>query len=141
MANMVIPNEGKLKWLDWAVRDTGPGLEGLSIDLYTNDYTPVDGSSSANFTLATFTGYAQELLARTDFGAPSIVADVAEIVSAVVPTFTCTGGASQTCYGWVAHSTTSGKVMAAQRFDAARVMSAGSVELLDPFKIKLKTFA
>ncbi len=139
--NMVIPNEGKQVWLDWCVRDDGTGLEEYVVDLYMNDYTPVDGSTAANFTTAAFTGYAQVSIARTDWGAPAIVANVAEIDSAVVPTFTCTAGPGATCYGWYMRSNINGKVLAAQRFDAARVMTAGSVELLDPFKIKLKTFA
>ncbi len=138
--NMVIPNEGKQKWLDWCCRDDGTGLESFVVDLYMNDYTPVDASVAADFTTAAFTGYAQEPIAREDFGAPAIVANVAEITSAVSPTFTCTGGAGATVYGWFMRSNIDGTVMAAQRFDAARVMTAGTVELLDPFTIKLKTF-
>jgi hypothetical protein len=141
MANMVIPNEGKLLWLEWALTGDGSSLEDFVVRLYSNNYTPVDGSTLANFTEATFTGYTELDIMRSDFSTPVIVANVAEAQTSVPPEWTCTGGAAQDIYGWYLVGVDSGKVLAAQRFDAVRTMAAGATETLDPFKIKLKTFA
>lgn len=138
--NMVIPNAGKQKWLAWALADDGTTLEEFTVELYQNDYTPVDGSLLANFTPADFTGYAAVFLARSGFSAPVIVANVAESTHVTVPEYECTGGSPQTVYGWVMYGSTSNVAVAAQRFDSPRVMASGSVERLDPFKLKLKSF-
>jgi len=138
--NMVIPNEGKPLLLGWLFRDDGTGLEDFILDLYSNDYTPVDGSTGASFTAATFGGYAQLDILRSEFDAPAVVANVAEIVRTPPPAWTQTSGADQIVYGWYLRGVDSGEVVAAQRFDTPRTMSVGATETLDPFKIKLKTF-
>lgn len=138
---MVIPNEGKQLALDrWLDPDNSPG-ENWVIRLYSNNYTPVDGSTVANFTEAAFTGYAAVSLNPATFPTSSISANVAVSTYPTAPTFTCTGGGGQTVYGWYAEGATSGKVLAAQKFDAARVIVSGSNEKLDPFTISFKTFA
>jgi hypothetical protein len=139
--NMVIPNEGKTVALNTELNSGSTASETWHVRLFKNNYTPVDGSVLADFTEATFTGYAQVDVAPSDWGAATIVADVAESTSAVTPTYTCTGGSTQDVYGWYAVGATSNKVRAAQKFNTARSMSAGATEALDPFKIKLKTFA
>ena len=141
MANMVIPNEGKLLLAQRALRTATGDNENYVVDLFTNNYTPVDSSTGTSFTVATFTGYAQVAVASSAFNSAAIASNVAEIATSAAPTFTCSGGTSQTCYGWFMRGVTSGKVYAAQRFDVARVMSTGTTEALDPFKFSLKTFA
>lgn len=139
--NMVIPNEGKLYWLDRALNpDANPGEE-LRVILYTNNYTPVDGSAAGSFTAATFTGSDPWSLLPGDWPAAAIVANVAESTYPDTPTWTNTGATTELCYGWYAVTLLGGIVAAAQRFDSPRNMTPGSVETLDPFKIKLKTFA
>jgi hypothetical protein len=139
--NMVIPNEGKELLLYWALGTDGSDLEDFILRLYKNDYTPVDGSSGANFTVSDFDGYMDLPILRANFDPVAIVANVAEIEYDTVPEFVCTGGAAQNAYGWYLLGDTSGKVIAAQRFDSPRSMAPGATERLDPFKIKLKTFA
>lgn len=137
--NMVIPNEGKQLWLEWALPGDGTSFEDFEINLFSNDYTPVDGSTDSDFTAATFGGYAQVDAERADFGAPSISSNVAYSLLSFVPTFTQTSGSPQTVYGWWMRGATSGIVLAAQRFDTARVMAIGATETLDPFRIGLKS--
>ena len=141
MALMVIPNEGKLLWLNWALVDNAGGIEGFTIELYQNNYTPVDGSTLASFTASTFAGYVAETCARSDFGPPALVGNVAYSTLSFDPTFTCTAGGPQSAYGWFMYGAISQKVYAAARFDVTRSMSAGAKEELSPFAIGLKTFA
>ena len=136
---MVIPDEGKQYWLDVALGIAT--AEDFNVQLYTNNYTPVDGTTATDFTAATFTGSGAFVVAPGYFSASVIVANVAESDAVPFPTWTNSGATTETCYGWYAVSDISGVVVAAQRFDNARVMSPGATEDLDPFRIKLKTFA
>jgi len=137
--NMVIPNDGKNNFLLMMME--GGAVEDVNVALFTNDYTPVDGSTILSFTAATFTGSDPVTIEPTDWDAPAVVANVAQIDATDPPTWTHGGGAAQLCYGWFMYGVTSNTVYAAQRFDAARNMTTGSVESLDPFRFKLKTFA
>jgi hypothetical protein len=138
--NMVIPNEGKLLLLAWAIRDDTLFVGGYIVGLYSNNYTPVNSSVLADFTTASFTGYSVVPLARLDFAPPVILSNVAYITSSVTPIYDCTGGAPETIYGWFMADASLTHVIAAQRFDVPRVMSTGTEEALDPFRIALKTF-
>jgi len=138
--NMVIPNEGKLLWLYWALGTDGSDLEDFVVDLFSSNTTVVDASTATDFTIATFTGYAQVPVDRADFAAPSISSNVAIIDDSTFPVFTCTGGSPQTVYGWIMRGATSGDIVAGQNFDSPRVMNPGATESLDPFEFKFKTF-
>lgn len=141
MANMVIPNEGKILWDQWATGADVSGLEDYVFDLYQNSYTPVDGSSAANFLVASFPGYAQVPVARSTYGTPTIVSNVAYALSSVSPLWSCTSGGPQTVYGWYMRSASTGKVLAAAVFDVPWVMAAGATLTLSPNQLALKTFA
>lgn len=138
--NMVIPNEGKLLLLAWAIRDDTLFVGGYIVGLYSNNYTPANSSVLADFTPASFVGYSVVALARLDFAPPVILSNVAYITSSVTPIYDCTGGAPETVYGWYMADGSLTHVIAAQRFDVPRVMSTGTEEALDPFRIALKTF-
>lgn len=141
MANMVIPNAGKLLWLEWMVSKESASFGALGLSLYTNNYTPVATSIISNFTAATFTGGAPKTIPRSDWDAPGLVGDVAYIALPSAPSWICTAGGPQTCYGWFLYDLTTSTALAAQRFTAPRVMDVGAEEKLDPFRIGLKTFA
>jgi len=136
---MVVPNEGKLKLLEWAFQSDAVTLPGLFVALYTNNYTPVPGSTFGDFTPATFTGSAPIPIARADWDAPAIVSDIGYIEQPDPPAWTCSGAGPETCYGWYCYTDDDDTVLLAQKFDTPRVMSVGSTEALDPFKIALKT--
>lgn len=140
MSLMVIPNEGKTEAIETLLKSGSFASETWNVKLYTNNYTPVDGSTSSDFTEATFTGYAQVAIAPSDWSSFTIVSNVAQSTSGVTPVFTCTSGGGQTCYGWYAVGATSGKVRAAQKFATARALTAGASETLSPCVMKLKTF-
>lgn len=137
--NMVIPDQGKLLWLNWMLPSDGSDQENFSVRLFQNNITPDADSVLGDFTIATFTGYASVPVDRSDFGGTFISAHVAYSDSAVVPTYTCTGGSAQTVYGWYMVATISNVVVAAQRFDSPRSMAPGATEALDPFTMALQT--
>jgi len=138
---MMIPNEGKLRWLDRAVQlGTTYDFFQFNVRLYKNDYTPVDASVVDSFDPADFTGAAVWNIYAGDWEPTNVVADVAVIVTTVAPHFACTGGVDQTVYGWYMTDADDNAVMAAQRFNTPRLMTPGAVEVLNPFAIKLKTF-
>jgi len=131
---IVIPNEGKLLLLYWSLVTDGSDLEDFVLDLYQNDYTPVDGSTGTDFTVATFSSYSQVAVSRASFSSPAIVANVAYTTSGATTEFICAGATSNTCYGWYLRGATSGTVIAAQRFNNARLMNDGAIETIT-FKI------
>jgi len=135
---MVIPNEGKLWWLVRAV-DSGTQPD-FVIELYQNDYTPDDDTEIGDFDPADFDGYFPAVIGGGSWTAPVIVDDVAESEGLPTPVYSCEGG-EQTVYGWFMYPDGDTTVVAAQRFDTPRVMVLGSVEALDPFIMRLKTFA
>jgi len=138
---MVIPNEGKLILLNNAMCVNTPGPEDFELALFVANVAVADASTFADFTLATFTGGSPIAISRASMPTPTIVSNVAVTTRATPPSWTNTGATTETAYGWILYGATSGKVIAGQNFDTARVMSPGSVETLDPFVFKLKTFA
>jgi hypothetical protein len=137
---MVIPNSGKLLLIQMALGNPGAITEDFVVDLYSNNYTPVDSSVASNFTTAAFTGYAQASVPRSSFGAPTIVSNVANITSSATPQFACSGGGGQTVYGWYMRGATSGTVYAAQIFSAPLAMVPGLTLSLYPFTFESDTF-
>lgn len=137
--NMVIPDEGKLLLAEWMLVTEASSFGDMEVVMYTNNYTPVDGSTSTDFTPATFTGGDPILITRAEWDAPTLVSHVAYVALPSPPTWTCTGAGPETCYGWVLYDVSTSTVIAAQRFDTARVMDTGAVEALDPFRIGLQT--
>src|SRR5437867_6622616 len=60
--SLLVPDVGERKFLNVAIN--GVANEDLTLKLYKNNYTPVEGSVAGDFTEATFTGYAAVTLAR-----------------------------------------------------------------------------
>lgn len=140
MSLMVVPDEGKILWLYWALCTDGSDLEDFTLKTFQNDYTPDDSSTASSFTVSSFTGYSNVSIARSSLPTPTITSHVAITTRSAVPTFTCTAGAGQNMYGWYLVGASSGKVVAAQRFDNPRVMAAGAQEQIQ-VQFKFKTFA
>jgi len=136
---MVVPNEGKAQFL--AIIFDPPAAEDFVIELFKNDYTPDDDSVIGDFDFADFTGAGPVVIGPADWDAPAVVGDVAEIELLVAPAWTHGGGAAQVVYGWLMYGADTLNAYCAQRFDVPRNMTSGSIEALDPFKIKCKTFA
>lgn len=76
-----------------------PFLNGLTLRLYINSYSPNPAMKRADFQEATFPGYAPAPL--NDFPAPALIGNVAKM-TAPPKQFTCTGAPApaQTVYGY-----------------------------------------
>jgi hypothetical protein len=69
------------------------------VHLFKNNFTPDPGSVLADFTEATFTGYAA-VQSIAKFGTPYKVIDGEYQTDSSAFNFACSGGSSQTVYGW-----------------------------------------
>ena len=108
----VLVNQGETIMLEALINKTAP--QSLVLKLFKNNITPVEGDTEAGYTEADFTGYASVALTpgtwTTTSGAPSDVT-----YSQVV--FTSSAGAqNQNVYGYYIIQTSSGKLVAAERF-------------------------
>lgn len=109
---LLAPNAGTDLMLQMVVNKTAP--QNPVLKLFKNNYTPVAGSTEANFTEATFTGYAAVTLTGSSWtttpGAPSSA-------SYAQQTFTSSAGSqNESIYGYYIVQTTSGKILWAERF-------------------------
>jgi hypothetical protein len=90
-----IPNVGEVLLLE----ELRAYLNTLTLRLFQNDYTPVDGSVIGNFTEATFDGYASQSL--SDFAAAYLNASNKAEVDASLYIFLMTGAVTpNTIYGY-----------------------------------------
>lgn len=115
MAGLFV-NQGEAILLDLICNKGTYALDNLKLKIYKNDYTPVDGSTEANFTEADFTGYPAGGIELTGAnwtitpGAPS---------TATFAKQTFTSSADQTLqylYGYYLVRKTDGKCVAGERF-------------------------
>ena len=91
--------------------------------LFQNNYIPVNGTLVANFTEATFSGYAAQTV--PNFGSPSTVSNKAKIVAASACVFSHNGGGtSNTVYGYYFTDSTGVSLILAERFAAPIVMAS-----------------
>ena len=110
----LLTNVGEEQMLKLICNKSGVTLRDMSLRLFQNDYTPVEGSVVGNFTVATFTGYASITLATGDWtitpGAPTAAACGQK-------TFTSSAGSqNQPIYGYYLVTATDEIVIAAERF-------------------------
>jgi hypothetical protein len=111
-------NEGELELLDKMLKDPLTTDEDYSLRLFKNDYTPVQGSTGSDFTVADFTSYTNKTLTRSGWGSATTVSNKASATYGTVQTWTA--GSSQTIYGYYIVAATSGKVLWAERFSASK---------------------
>jgi hypothetical protein len=138
--NMVIPNEGKVVFLFICLcAQDDSFIEDFWIELFQNDVTVNDLSILGDFTAASFDGYDRIAQTRSDFNTSEAELGYAITQNLASPSWTCTGGAPQTVYGWIMYGQTTNIVYAGQNFDAPRVMSPGAKEDISPFDFRLKT--
>ena len=93
----------------------------LTLKLFQNDYTPVDGSDTSNFTEADFAGYSAKTLVASSWGAATTVSGSAVMTYG---TQTWTPTASQTIYGYYVVDS-SDDVQWAEKFDSEKALSNG----------------
>lgn len=93
MVNGIISDYGSQKALD--TFDSNSPWSNAKVRLYSNNHTPTDSDTIANYTEATFTGYAA--INMPAFPASTVTGHVASSTAASI-TFTLTSG-SQAIYG------------------------------------------
>jgi len=110
---LLAPNASEQVWLENILNITAP--QTLLLKLYTNDKTPAEADTEADYTVAVGFGYADVSLTPGNWvltpGAPTLAA-----YPQVIFTFT---GALGNVYGYYITQTTSGKIMWAERFPSA----------------------
>ncbi len=110
------------------------GLLTPKIDLFTNDFLPLETSVLADFTLATYTGYVQGTgtLSAVYVSQPDNLVSVDALpVHFVGPT----AGAGVDAFGWVMYDGTGPGIYAAGRFDTP---PKGLVNLLDKVSVAIE---
>jgi hypothetical protein len=131
MANLVIPNEGKIEWMKRALYGNA-GSENLTLKLFSNNVTPGETDTAATYTEATFTGYAAATLTSSQSGAtwavPTIATNIAQSAYGTATTWTAT--TDQTIYGWFIVGASSGKCYAAQAFGAGKPLAGATSDQL-----------
>ena len=109
-----------------------PYLDSAILHLYKNNHTPAVGDNIAAYTESTFTGYASQGLGAV---APAAVL-VANIATKTWPqkTFTCTGGAGESMYGYYVTDGTNTQLLWAELYPAGPLnMVNGVAFLVTPF--------
>jgi len=117
---LVVPDVGEVLLLKRALNHTAP--DDVKVHLYSNDYTPVEGSVIGSFTESDCAGYAAEELT----GASWTVATVTGVTTATYAqlTFNLTGG--KTHYGYYVTDNAGTGLLWAERFsDAPHVIPSG----------------
>jgi hypothetical protein len=140
----VVPNEGEVKLL--ADLLAGGSLENWTLKLFKSNTTPAETDTAATYTEADFTGYAAKTLTRSVSGStwstPASAAPAgswsaeasvaASTYGAAAQVFSCTG-TGNTIYGYYIVGATSGKLILAETFATARVLSNGDSIQMSPY--------
>lgn len=124
---LVTPDEGQLELMtNMLITNSFSGYN-YEVDLYQNNYTPIQSSTGSDFTIANFTGYSQQTFTRTEWTTPATVSDQAFSQSTENPfTWTC-GATGNTIYGYLIRSSATGKVLWAELFATPVVLTNGAI--------------
>ena len=119
---LVAPAVGRARLLDCSLKDTGP--EAQVLRLYSA-VSPAPGESSvaADFTETSFVGYAAKSLARSGWSPATSSGGITTIQYSTAQTWTKTDTGSVTVLGYYIVGTTTGTLLWAEAFSAARVIS------------------
>lgn len=122
---LLVPDVGEVLLLSYALNKIAPGAS-VRLKLFSNNYTPVEGSVIASFTEATTAGYAAITLTNTDW----TVETAAGVTTAahIQKTFTLTGAGTH--YGYYITDIAGTGLLWAERFDDAphNIPSGGGTE-------------
>ncbi len=115
-----VPDVGENLILEMIVNKTA--AQNLVLRLFQSNTTPSDTDTAGTFTESSFTGYG----AITLTGASWNSAASGSIAYSAQQTFTCSGAASQSVYGYYVTQTTSGVLVWAERDGSAPFAIANS---------------
>jgi len=117
--SIVVSDQGEVLALGLIVNKTAQG--DLKLKLFTNDYTPVEGTVVGNFTECTATGYA----AKTLTGASWTIATVANVTTASYAAQTFTMSSAANCYGYYVTNSAGTSVLFAEKFPSVFTIPSG----------------
>ncbi len=117
MATAVIPDEG-MKLL----QDKLNGFIAVTFQLrlYQNNYTPIKSSVFADFTIATFSGYASQTVT---FGGGTVTSNISSAVAGALTFTRSIGATNNTIYGWFMVDSVNSKVYAANLLSTPKNMN------------------
>jgi len=117
---LLVPDVGEVLLLSYALNKVA--ATDVKIKLFTNDYTPVEGSVVADFTEATAAGYAAIALT----GASWTITTTTGVTTATYAQQTFTFTAASTNYGYYVTNNDGSQVLWAERFsDAPHTIPSG----------------
>jgi hypothetical protein len=123
---LVLPNQGEGILLKNTLKGGLEGDPAWNVGLYINNYTPVQTSVNADFTEATFPGYAQEAIDPSLWTSPTIISNRASMTANSGDPYEFTNsGSSQTIYGYFIYDTTSSLIIGAEKFATSRTINTG----------------
>lgn len=115
-----VPDVGENAILEMIVNKTAP--QNLVLALYQNNITPSDTDVKATYTVSNFSGYADINLTGATWNA----AASGSIAYSAQQTFTCSGAASQSVYGYYIFQVTSNILLWSERDASAPFAIANS---------------
>jgi len=117
---LLVPDEGEVNLLSHSLNKIASA--DVKLRIFTNNYTPVEGSVYADFTEATADGYAGITLT----GASWTIATDTGVTTATYAQQTFTFTAASTNYGYYVVNNAGNKILWAERFsDAPHTIPAG----------------
>jgi len=122
---LLVPDVGEVLLLSYALNKITPG-DSVKLKLFTNDYTPVEGSVVGDFTEAVAAGYAAIDLAKADW----TVETDGGVTTAAQPQKTFTLTAASEDYGYYITDIAGTGLLWAERFTDAphSIPSGGGTE-------------
>lgn len=119
---IVFANVGEVLAMTWGFKSTS-APENLTLKIFSNNYTPVAGSTAGSFTECAISGYSAKTITRSSWGDPSTNGSGKAEMAYAAQTWTFTG--SGTCYGIFVVGATSGTLIYAELFSSARTVTSG----------------
>jgi hypothetical protein len=118
---IVVPDVGERTFLSYIVNKAIP--TDLKLHIYTNDYTPTESSTVANFTECSASGYTPVTLTGANW---TISTDAGGNSTATYPQITFTFTSGSTNYGYYVTDSTGTILLWAERFnDAPHTLPSG----------------
>ena len=126
MTALLVPNVGEVRLLGWAVNNVAQ--DDLTLKLYTNDYTPVEASTNANFTESVAAGYASVTLTKGSWVITTVAGTTTATYAQQTFTFTAAG---TSCYGyWIEDEDST--LIWAEKFGGAEPVYDGKILKVTP---------
>lgn len=113
--DQIYPDNGLVTFLTRMV------TPGWLFHLYTNNYTPTLGDTLANYTEATFAGYAAQAALAAAWTFSQVSAHVGALQAPNV-SFSNTSGSSQSVYGYYITDAAATVLLGAARFDSGPIV-------------------